>query len=140
MDKSIVNSQVFLEEAARLLEEGREVSFTPFGSSMLPFVRGGKDRVKLKKQPSVSPGDIVLARLPDRHVLHRVIGTEGEDLILMGDGNLSQTERCRRQDILGTVTEIQKGSRTVTPGKARCWRAARPVRKYMLAVYRFFSR
>ena len=136
MDKRTVNSQEFLEEAARLLEEGREICFTPFGTSMIPFIRGGKDRVRLKKRPSVAPGDIVLARLPGRHVLHRVIGTEGEDLILMGDGNLSETERCRRQDILGTVTEIQKGSRTVTPGKARCWRATRPVRKYMLAVYR----
>lgn len=137
MDKRTVDSHAFLEEAARLLEEGREVLFTPFGTSMLPFIRGGEDRVRLKKLPSVSPGDIVLARLPGRHVLHRVIGMEGEELTLMGDGNLSETECCRLQDVLGTVTEIQKGSRTVVPGKAGFWRAARPIRKYILAVYRF---
>lgn len=136
MDKMLVNSHVLVEEAALLLEEGREVCFTPSGTSMLPFIRGGEDRVKLKKLPSVSTGDIVLARLPDRDVLHRVIGMEGENVILMGDGNLSETERCRRQDVLGTVTEIQKGTRTVIPGKARFWRAVRPVRKYILAVYR----
>jgi len=88
MDKRVVPNKVLLEEAGLLLEEGREVSFTPLGNSMLPFIRGGKDSVRLCKKPSVEVGDIVLARLPGRYVLHRVVGMEGERLTLMGDGNL----------------------------------------------------
>ena len=47
MDKRIVANEVLLEEAAALMQEGRDVTFTPLGSSMLPFIRGGKDAVRL---------------------------------------------------------------------------------------------
>ena len=137
MDRRIVPNRLMLEEAARLLEEGREVRFTPRGSSMLPLIRGGRDSVTLKKFPSVTVGDIVLARIGDGHyVLHRVIRAEDGQLVLMGDGNVSGTERCRAEDVLGSVTEIQRGKRTVIPGKGKLWRALKPVRRYILAIYR----
>ena len=74
MDKRVVSNELLLEEEASLMEEGREVNFTPLGSSMLPFIRGGKDSVRLQKKDSVEVGDIVLVRLQGpRYVLHRVI-------------------------------------------------------------------
>lgn len=136
MDKRIVPNRLLLEEAARLLDEGREVSFTPLGNSMLPFIRGGQDSVILKKFPNAAVGDIVLVRLPGHYVLHRVVATEGEELTLMGDGNVSGTEHCRRQDVLGTVTEIRRGKRRIIPGKGRFWRAVKPLRRYLLAIYK----
>ena len=136
MDKRVLPNEVLLEEAGQLLDEGREVTFTPLGSSMLPFIRGGKDSVTLRKMPSAEVGDIVLVRLPGRYVLHRLIALEGEKVTLMGDGNLAGTENCTFADIMGTVTAIQKGKRTVTPGKGRLWRALKPFRRYILAIYR----
>lgn len=136
MDKRIVPNELLLEEAAVLMAEGREVTFTPLGTSMLPFIRGGRDSVRLKKFPSAAVGDIVLVRLPSCYVLHRVIGTDGDRLVLMGDGNISGTEHCTQQDVLGTVTEIQRGRRTVIPGKGTFWRAVKPLRRYILALYR----
>ena len=107
MDKKIVANEVLLEEAATLMNEGREVCFTPLGSSMLPFIRGGKDSVRLKKMPSVEVGDIVLVRLAGpSYILHRVIGIDGDRLTLMGDGNISGKEACTAGDVLGTVTAI----------------------------------
>ena len=136
MDKRVLPNQVLLEEAAALMEEGREVCFTPLGNSMLPFIRGGKDSVQVKKLPSVEVGDIVLARLPGRYVMHRVFSRGGDRLVLMGDGNVAGTESCTTADILGTVTAIFKGKRTITPGKGRLWRTLRPIRRYILAIYR----
>lgn len=136
MDKKVLPNEVLLEEAEELLNEGREVTFTPLGSSMLPFIRGGKDSVTLKKKPDAAVGDIVLVRLPGRYVLHRIIALEGEKVTLMGDGNLVGTENCRLPDIMGTVTAIQKGKRSVTPGKGRFWRVLKPFRRYILAIYR----
>ena len=137
MDKKIVANELLLEEAARLMEEGREVNFTPLGNSMLPFIKGGKDSVRLQKKPSVAVGDIALVRLPGpRYVLHRVIKTDGNRLILMGDGNIAGTEECSADDVMGTVVAINKGKRTVIPGKAGLWRALKPVRRYILAIYR----
>ena len=137
MDKKVVANEVLLEEAAVLMNEGREVTLKPLGSSMLPFIRGGKDSVRLKKMPSVAVGDMLLVRLEGpRYVLHRLIQKDGDRLTLMGDGNLSGTENCTEADVLGTVTAIERGSRVVKPGNGRWWRALKPFRRYILAIYR----
>ncbi len=140
MDKRVVANELLLEEAASLMNEGREVNFTPLGGSMLPFIKGGKDSVRLQKKADVAVGDIVLVRLPGpRYVLHRVIRVDGDALTLMGDGNIAGTESCTKDDVLGTVVAIVKEKRTVIPGKARLWRALKPIRRYILAIYRRFA-
>lgn len=136
MDKRIVANEVLLEEAAALMNEGREVSFTPLGSSMLPFIRGGKDAVRMRKLPQVEVGDIILIRLPGRYILHRVIEVNGNQVTLMGDGNIAGTEQCTLDDVLGTVVVIEKNGRTIRPGRGRFWRAIKPLRRYILAIYR----
>ena len=137
MDKRIVANELLLEEAAKLMEEGREVNFTPLGNSMLPFIKGGKDSVRLQKKASVEVGDIVLVRLTGpRYVLHRVIKVNGKDITLMGDGNIAGTESCKAEDVMGTVVAIVKKKRTVIPGMARLWRVLKPFRRYILGIYR----
>lgn len=139
MDKQrTIANEIFLEDAAALMEEGREVTFRPLGNSMLPFIRGGRDSVQLKKMPSVAVGDMLLVRLPGpRYVLHRLVRKDGGQLTLMGDGNISGTEACTTADVLGTVVLIEKeNGRRIHPGKGRLWRFLRPVRRYILAIYR----
>jgi len=137
MDKRIVANEIILEDAATLMNEGREVTFRPLGSSMLPFIRGGKDSVHLKKMPTVAVGDMLLVRLPGpRYVLHRLIEKDGTQLTLMGDGNLQGTEHCTEADVLGTVTAIERGKRVVIPGNGLWWRRLKPLRRYILAIYR----
>ena len=137
MDKRVVANEILLEDAAALMEEGREVTIRPLGFSMLPFIRGGKDSVRLKKMPAVAVGDMLLVRLPGpTYVLHRLIGKEGDRLTLMGDGNLRGTEHCTEADVLGTVTAIERGSRVVKPGNGLWWRRLRPLRRYILGIYR----
>ena len=137
MDKKVVANEVLLEEAAALMNEGREVTIKPLGNSMLPFIRGGQDSVRLKKMPSVAVGDMLLVRLPGpRYVLHRLISMDGDRLTLMGDGNLVGTESCTVADVMGTVTAIERGSRVVKPGNGRWWRMLKPFRRYILAIYR----
>ena len=133
MTKMILPNELVLEEAGKLLEEGREVVITPLGDSMLPFIRGGKDEVTLKAMPHVDVGDIVLARLAGpRYVLHRVVDRNRSLLTLMGDGNLRGTESCTRDDVLGTVTAIN-GRR---PCKGVVWRMLKPFRRILLAIIR----
>lgn len=136
MDKRTVANEVLLEEAAALMLEGREVTLTPLGSSMLPFIRGGKDAVRLRKNPTVAVGDIILVRLPGRYVLHRLIRKDGDRLTLMGDGNIAGTETCTTADVLGTVTAILRGGKEIIPGDGRLWRRLLPIRRYILAIYR----
>ena len=137
MDKRIVANEILLEEAATLMQEGRDVTFTPLGSSMLPFIRGGKDAVRLRKMDDVNVGDMLLVRLDGRYVLHRCIRKEGKRLTLMGDGNLVGTESCTTDDVLGTVVGIVKNGKERKPGDGRLWRTTlKPFRRYILAIYR----
>ena len=136
MDKRTVANEILLEEAAALMLEGREVTFTPLGNSMLPFIRGGKDAVRLRKNPSVAIGDVILVRLPGQYVLHRLIHMDGDRLTLMGDGNIAGTETCTTGDVLGTVTAILRDGKEIIPGDGRFWRRLLPIRRYILAIYR----
>jgi hypothetical protein len=137
MDKRTVANEVLLEEAAALMLEGRDVTFTPLGSSMLPFIRGGKDAVRLHKMADVNVGDMLLVRLDGRYVLHRCIRKDGNQLTLMGDGNLVGTESCATDDVLGTVVGIIRNGKEHNPGDGRLWRGPlKPFRRYILAIYR----
>ena len=73
MKKMIVPNEILLAEADDLLSKGIEVVLMTKGNSMLPFIRGEKDSVNLKRFGAVEVGDIVLARIaPQRYVLHRI--------------------------------------------------------------------
>ena len=79
----------------------------------------------------------MLAKIGGRYILHRVIKIEGEKITMMGDGNVRGTEACSKSDVLGTVVQIVAPSGKVRiPGKGRLWKALRPVRRYLLAIYR----
>lgn len=133
MENRTLPNEVLLGEISALLAEGREVSFTPKGTSMLPFIRGGRDSVTLKKLAEVKVGDIVLVRLPDsRYVLHRVWSLDGDRVELMGDGNLVGREKCRLADVMGTAVSINGRK----PTRGRLWRTLKPFRRYLLGIYR----
>ena len=137
MGKVVLPNEVLLGEVARLLDEGREVVITPKGRSMLPFIRGEVDRVKLRHPSELGVGDIVLAHFGGRYVMHRIIDIKGDKITLMGDGNLRETEQGERSEVNGVVTEIIKpGNHHCKPGKAWLWRHTLFLRKYLLKVYR----
>ena len=137
MDKRTVPNDILLGEVAAVLQEGREAILTPTGNSMLPFIRSGRDRVILRRQDSYAVGDIVLAHFGGRYILHRIVALDGDAVTLMGDGILQGQEQGRTDGIVGTVTAvIRPDGRRRVPGKGRVWRALKPVRRYLLAIYR----
>ena len=119
------------------LKEGKVVAIVPQGISMLPFIKGGACRVYLLKKEKVEVGDIVLADYHGKHLLHRVYAIDGEEITLMGDGNLEGTEQVTATDILGTAVEmVSSDGRHHKPKKAWLWRKLLPVRKYLLKIHR----
>lgn len=134
----IISDEEGFKAMRLLLAEGKGVVFTPEGNSMLPFIRSGRDSVLLS--PPVRPletGDIILAKIGPRYILHRIIALHGDQVTLMGDGNLHEKERCTAADVIGIVTEIRKGDgRVVIPGKGRLWHMLKPIRRYLLAFYK----
>lgn len=138
-----IANDILIPELARLLAEGKEVRFTPSGVSMRPFIEGDRDSViltALKTPPR--RGDILLAQTQTlcgktTYVLHRLIRIEGDTYVFQGDGNLAGEERCALGDIIGRVARIEtpKGHRKLLT-RGRVWFALRPVRKWLLKIYR----
>lgn len=83
-----------IEEAIRLTREGVDVTLPVNGNSMLPFIIGGMESVILHAGP-IDVGDVVLAWVDGcRYVVHRIVRIDGNQVTLMGGGNVAGTEHC----------------------------------------------
>ena len=140
--KTVPNAEL-IPAIEKLIEEGQEVIFKPKGVSMLPFIRGGRDSVLLRKADGLKVGDIALAEISEgRYVLHRIETIEDEMIVLMGDGNLVGRERCRKEDVMAIAVKIIKENKEIdcqSPRHMRMaeiWKRLLPVRRYLLAIYR----
>lgn len=137
MDKKELPSEALLEK----LREGKIVQLAPKGISMIPFIRGGQDKVLVRKEEAVNVGDVVLVVYQDRMILHRVYAINGSRLTLMGDGNLQGTEEVELEEVLGKVLQIIKpDGRYRKPKKAWLWRHVLPLRRYLLKIDRKWNK
>ena len=132
-----------IEEAIRQAREGVRVTFPVKGQSMLPFIIGGKESVILRRPGVIDVGDVVLAWVDgNRYVIHRIIRIDGDRITLMGDGNVGVTEHCLLGDIKARVTHVVDDNKERDLHNrwrmlaARMWYWLRPVRRYLLAIYR----
>lgn len=143
MKKIVMPNDILLPEVARLIADGESVSIRTKGNSMLPFIRGDRDSVILESPEGFEVMDIVLAEVrKGAFVLHRVVGMEGDKVILMGDGNIRGREICRKEDVMAKAVAVVKDGRRLECRKrghmikAWLWRFMLPLRRYLLAIYR----
>ena len=139
-----MNDNGFIEEALRLVQKGVTVTFPVTGQSMLPFIIGGKESVILHRPGLIAVGDVVLAWVDgNRYVVHRIIKLDYDRVTLMGDGNVKGTEHCRLNDIKARVTHVVSADNKKRDlysrwrvRAAKLWYWLRPIRRYLLAIYR----
>jgi hypothetical protein len=130
----------------KMIETGDTATINVKGYSMRPFLEHLRDKVILKpvKPEDVQLHDVVLAEIhKGTYVLHRVIAIDGENVTLMGDGNLIGTEHCLRSDVCGVAThfirpngEMTDTTDTSYQRKARLWLRLRPMRRVLLFFYK----
>ena len=140
----MITDAVILDEAVRLVSEGVSVTLPVNGRSMLPFIIGGQESVILQKPEAVEVGDVVLAWVEDcRWVVHRIIRIDGNQVTLMGDGNIVGVEHCTVSDVKARVTHVvdAKGKPHSIYNRWRMlgvkvWFHLRPIRRYLLFIYR----
>jgi len=143
--EKIMYGDVLIKETIALVEEGRRVVLPVKGSSMHPFIIGGKESVELvKPQAPLKADDVVLAWVNGTHyVVHRIIGIDGNEVTLMGDGNYAIVEHCQTCDVSAlaeyVVAPNDKRRYLYTNTRLRfahLWRRLLPVRHWLLAIYR----
>lgn len=141
--KVLPNNELLLD-LIKLVNEGQRVILPVNGNSMLPFIIGGRESVELVKPKTVAVGDVVLAWINGcRFVVHRIIRIEGNQVQLMGDGNITAEEYCILSDVKAraeyVITPHGKRRYLYTPQRlrfSRLWSKLLPVRRWILAVYR----
>ena len=143
--KKILDNNVLISEVAEFISRGYSVTVIARGNSMNPFIVDCRDRIVLSPytENQLQVGAVVLAETEDqRYVLHRILYRCGDELTLLGDGNLQQTERTDIRRVMALMTAvIRKGKTFKTDGfvwlcYSRCWKLLTPVRRYLLAIYR----
>ena len=139
-----IPNDILLGNVRQLIAEGHTATIRVKGNSMRPFLEGGRDSVVLAAVAALKKGDVVLAEItPGQYVLHRIIKMDGTALTLMGDGNPKGTECCDNADIAGVVTAFIRKEKMVECSSRRwrvyskIWPALRPVRRYLLFIYRW---
>ena len=139
-----ISDNEIIRNAIQLVNEGMRVTFPVKGNSMLPFIIGSKESVDLVKPEQPKVGDVVLAWVEGcRYVVHRIIRIDGNQVTLMGDGNIAGVEHCTIDEVaaiaINVVTPNGKHHPLYAPWRvkaSRLWWRLLPVRRWILAIYR----
>lgn len=104
----MISNDTFFANVEAALSEGNKVRIRVKGISMLPMLRNGIDEVVLTpiNNSGLKTGGIYLFRFNGRHVLHRLIGMDGNMVSFKGDNTTGLPETCAKEDVVGVVTEI----------------------------------
>lgn len=142
------------EEAAQrllpLLEAGAEVPLTVTGSSMVPFLRHGRDTVFLRGPDQCPPrvGDILLFRRDNgQWVLHRLHHRTGDGLLVINGDAQTWFETIRPEQAAGVAVRVRRGEgEPFSPRRwdwrllTLVWKLLRPVRPALLKRLEAISR
>lgn len=142
-DLTIPNA-FLIPEIIKNIRDGHTVTLPLRGFSMRPFLEDGRDKALLASPHAPVVGEPVLAEIaPHHYVLHRIVAIDGDAVTLLGDGNLTP-EHCTTADIRASVIGFyRKGRNTLDRIDGKKWRryssvwmSLRPIRRYLLAIYR----
>lgn len=94
---------------------------TTVGVSMLPLLRAGKDVSFIERRdPPFRKYDAVLFRREDGTlVLHRILTVRPDGMYRIVGDNCEAAEWVREEDILGVLTRIRRGEKTIEAGSLR---------------------
>ena len=126
--KTLDNETYFLL-VRQMLAQGKTVLLRVRGESMTPFFPQGCEK-------DLRRGTPVLAQTREgMYVFHRIVRVCPEKIVLQGDGNLHGYEETTSEQVFGAVD---------CGGRERCkallWIWARPLRRYLLGIWRRASR
>lgn len=128
-----------------LLDEGHELRLRPVGSSMVPFVVGGRDEVFLCSPRLKKParGDIALFSRDDGlFVLHRIHHVRKNRYFMLGDSQTWIEGPVKESSIQAIATAVIRKNKKINCDNkglkllTKTWLVLRPVRPLIFKLYR----
>ena len=133
---------VRFEELQSIISETLEtkgaVTFTANGSSMLPAIRGGLDRVTIEtllETPKI--GDVIFYRRKNgAYILHRVISVKDGTFTFCGDNQFIREKGIAREQLIGIVTAVERNGKELDLNSfsAKAYRFFLPCRRFLLRI------
>lgn len=123
------------------LASGKSVWLYPKGTSMLPMIRQGIDRVLLSPLPDkLRKYDLPLYQRDNgQYVLHRIVGV-GENYTCTGDNQFELEHDLRHDQMIALVTTFARGNKEIQVNNlfykfyCRFWHYSRPLRLFWRRV------
>ena len=124
------------------LENGKSISFSPMGISMLPMLRQGIDTVTLSPLPEkLQKYDLPLYQRDNgKYVLHRVIRVDETTYTCMGDNQVDPEPGLRHEQMIAVVTSFTRNGRVIPVTSfeyklyCRLWVGSRSIRRFVRRV------
>ena len=146
MTKTITIDKAIMMEGIRdLISEGKTITLTVKGNSMNPFVVHLRDQMTLGpwKDEDLKKGTVALVKdIDGNYLIHRIIKRDNDKVVLLGDGNIVQTETATLDNVIGIMYSITRKGRTYTSRNliwraySAIWMLLTPVRRYPLGLWR----
>ena len=124
MEPRIMDIDAYMPVLQELLAQGQSVSLTVTGESMSPFLRHGRDQIRLAAV-TVPPkrGDMVFFRRRNgQYIMHRVLRRMPDgNYAIIGDGQQQVEAPIAPEQIFAVVTQVCRKGTWIGP-KAFWWR------------------
>jgi hypothetical protein len=140
-----------LDDAMEIIREslahGHNVTFSPRGTSMLPFLKEGRDTVTLAPPPEkLKKYDIPLyQRKNGQYVLHRVVRV-GDTYTCIGDNQFVFENNVTDEQIIAVCSSFVRDGKQISAKDTKWrlfaifWHYSRPVRRIYLRFRRRLSK
>ena len=114
MEPRIIDIDEYMLLVQELLAQGKSVSLTVTGESMSPFLRHGRDQIRLEAVTAPPQrGDMVFFRRRNgQYIMHRILRHLPDgNYALIGDGQQQVEKPIAPQQIFAVVTQVcRKGA------------------------------
>lgn len=125
MKRIVIDNNVFFEQLCSRIAEGESVMLKLRGNSMLPLLRNGKDNLLLAPVPHgyvFEKDEVLLFRYNGSFVLHRVVRSTGDDLLMQGDNCVSQ-EHISSRDVVARLIAVQRPNKKMLSTDGWAWKS-----------------
>lgn len=139
MKKMICSSAEFAETFEKTIKDGGFVPLVVTGSSMMPFLKDGRDIVWLRvcNESDFKRGKVILFKRKDGAlVLHRIRKVLPDNELLMNGDAQYWCEKIERNQALAAVSEIERDGQKKPCGANTVWHILKPVRPLLMRVWR----
>lgn len=117
-----------------ILKKYGKLTYTCKGTSMLPMLRPNKDVFTIiqKQQERCKENDVVLFKMNERIVLHRIVEVFNDHYSALGDNCINYENNIKDENILGTLVSFQRNGKDIRINDVRY--------KIYVFILRFFEK